>query len=116
MGARGEVGDGGHPHDEGEQGTYDEADEAARAFREGEPPALAVGLGRVDGVRLEDVCLVAVVDKRRGELVGLCLRLSLDLELFGQGLGDVVGRHGDDIAGLIGPALPAHGHCGPGFL
>ena len=72
-------------------------------------------LGRVDGVCLEDVGLVAVVDKRRGEFVGLYLRLSLDLELLGQGLGDVVGRHGDDIAGLIGPALPARGCC-PGFL
>ena len=70
----------------------------------------------MDGVRLEDVGLVAVVDKRRGELVGLSLRLSFDLELLGQGLGDVVGCHGGDIAGLIGPALPACDRCGPGFL
>ena len=116
MGARGEVGDGGHPHDEGEQGAHDEADEAARALREGEPPALAAGLGRVDGVRLEDVGLVAVVDKRRGELVGLRLRLSLDLELLSQGLGDVGGRHGDDIAGLVGSVLPTCGRCGPGLV
>ena len=116
MGARGEVGDGGHPHDEGEQGAHDEADEATRALREGELPALAVRLGRVDGVRLEDVGLVTVVDKRRGELVGLCLRLSLDLELLGQGLGDVVGRCDGDTAGLIGSVLPARGHGSLGFL
>ena len=116
MGACGEVGDGGHPHDEGEQRAHDEADEAARALRKGEPPALAARLGRVDGVRLEDVCLVAVVDKRRGELVGLYLRLSFDFELLGQGLGDVVGRHGGDIAGPIGSVLPARDRWGLAFL